>query len=99
MSSARSLIRASALWLLPLPLLLTACGHRPAPERLVVTEVERIFVKPGPAFTEPCAPQPGRRPVESQDDLALLLNDVAAAGADCRARYQRLIGELEAMAK
>ena len=95
MSSAPSRTRASARWLLPSLLFLTACGATPPAERIVVTQIERVVVRPGPAFVEPCADQPARRPVESQDDVALILLEVAVAGDDCRGRYRRLVDELE----
>lgn len=81
--------------LLPSLLLLTACGANPPAERLVVTQVQRVVVKPGPAFTEPCLDAPPRRSIASQDDVAVLLLEFGVAGADCRARYRRLLTELE----
>ena len=72
-----------ALWLPACALFLTACGQIPLEQRLA-TKIERVVVSP-PAdlLTCPDRPQrPGR--LETQDDLAPLLEAVTTAHQACR---------------
>lgn len=59
---------------------LTGCGG----DRLV-PEVSVVPLQVPPSLLS-CAPPPAARPVDSQRDVALLIVDLAEAGADCRTK-------------
>lgn len=70
----------TALWPVLCAMPLAACGaQRLLPEMFAV----RLEVPPS-LLT--CAPPPVPRPVETQKDVALLIVDLAEAGADCRGK-------------
>jgi hypothetical protein len=61
---------------------LTGCG---GPRLLPQLFAEKLEV---PASLLECSPPPAHRPIDSQRDLALLVTDLAEAGADCRDKLQ-----------